>query len=95
MNEVIVLGPNIASSRESFHVHAAGCRDLGKRNYNFVDSDNFQDSTLAEIISAIYFDQINEAVASGEDRDSVIAQWSSDFKVLPCAQAVFSVRAGN
>jgi len=95
MNQVVVLGPNIARSNESFHVHAVGCSDVKKSHYARVSSYVYENSTLVEIVEDTYADQIAESVGNGENFDDIVNGWSGDFKVFPCAEAVFSVKVAN
>lgn len=84
--EVRVFGPNLRGNTETFHVHAAGCRDC--RNYGprgRLGGDHGRPETfesLQELIEEWYGDQIAE-----QEPGSPWATWEGyldEFRVFPC-----------
>jgi len=83
MARVVVIGPNLPRSDESFHVHAAGCSDIYRsldyRSHEF-DSDKanaMEFNSVEEIAEYVYADQIAEG---GYDAADLI----NDFRIFPC-----------
>jgi hypothetical protein len=81
---VTICGPNLFGAPETFHVHAEGCRDLGKRLYQGVRAEAWisEFSTRREVIEEVYSDIIAE-----QEDGSDYASWTayvSEFQFFPC-----------
>jgi hypothetical protein len=81
---VVVIGPNLPDqSRGQYHVHLAGCADIGRsRDYRSgeYDADKanpIEVDTLDEAVEYAYGDAIDD----GDD----VASLRSDMYVFPCA----------
>jgi hypothetical protein len=83
MSRVTVLGPNLNSTDETFHVHATGCADI-RRSKVYVGAvkwaSQMEVQTLQDVVEDTYQDQIAES-------EGLWATWepyASDFRVFPC-----------
>lgn len=82
---VTVCGPNLRTQGEAFHVHAAGCKDLGNygRGRKLGGDDKGFTMTvadLAEITTDVYPPGDFDYDETSDELDS----YSTDFKVFPC-----------
>jgi len=76
VTRVIVLGPNlIDQSKGSFHVHAAGCRDINSYYGRQFDADK------ANPLDVNSVEEIAEYVYDYEDNPR---EYANDFYVFPC-----------
>jgi hypothetical protein len=91
--KVAVYGPNLATSGETFHVHAVGCSDTRRILYRghvpiVFDPDDIPGSaneTIQETIAGeIYSDQIREHESNDDGVN--VADYVEDFKFFPCVE---------
>lgn len=85
---VVVIGPNLPDqTRGSYHVHAAGCADIGRsRDYRSPEFAYDKTNPIAvadrdEIVEYVYADQIGGG-------DMTVADGRGDLHVFPCAAAL-------
>lgn len=80
--KVVLVGPNIMQpGTTGFHIHKAGCKDLGQPKYRSAEKEEREAATVEEIARDVYADHIAEA-GSPED----ISDYINDFTVFPCAK---------
>jgi hypothetical protein len=86
---VVCIGPNLPDqSRGSFHVHAAGCADIGRsRDYRSREFDGdkanpIEIETLEDLVEYVYADQL------AEDDETTASSLTSDFYVFPCVKGI-------
>jgi hypothetical protein len=79
---VVVVGPNIMQSGTTgFHVHAVGCRDVGRPKYRGAEKDVMDVDGVEALARDIYSDHIAES-----ENPSDIRSYVADFTVFPCAK---------
>jgi len=77
MTTLSIIGPNLNDqSKATFHVHAAGCSDIGKYPNKLITTGEY--ASLADIVRDVYSDILDEG-------ESNIDDLKSEFHVLPCA----------
>lgn len=80
--EVVILGPNLPTRDETFHVHRAGCKDLRKMHYRNHLEDPIEMASHEEVAKYIY---------PPEDFEYDPAKWPEydlDFKYFNCCAAL-------
>lgn len=94
MKKLIVLGPNGVEGA-SFHVHAAGCSDLGKAKYSRVMREErgcewfVSPASEQELVEIIYSDFIGSGETFGSYRPgehSVWQDYACEVKIFPCCE---------
>jgi hypothetical protein len=81
--KLTIFGPNLSPKHQAtgdFHVHALGCRDC--RNYKGDEVENFEATTIREIVEDIYSDHIAES----ENQDW--EEYNVGFHIFPCAKGL-------
>ena len=83
MTKLTILGPNLRDqSKGSFHVHAAGCADLGRHRGE--ESYTAEFDSIDEVVDLFYEDIMAEEL---ENHGEVNRSWyDNDFHVLPCVK---------
>jgi hypothetical protein len=85
MTSLVVLGPNlIDQSKGSFHVHAAGCRDLGTyygRQHDADKANPVDFDSESDVVEYVYADQIAE-----DPEGNAVNNLLSDFYFFPCVE---------
>lgn len=78
-----VVGPNLGSeAKATFHVHAAGCRDLDRgflRNHK-------QDAHTATYDSLVAVEADVYDFAPAENEDYKLGDWLTEFWFAPCVK---------
>lgn len=88
--QVTIIGPNLYDqSLGSFHVHAAGCRDITRdpKHYGYYESQGGHnmdlDADSAEaVVEFVYGDQM------AENPGSTVADYMPDFHFAPCCKGL-------
>jgi len=86
MATVVVLGPNLLDQSEgTFHVHKAGCADLGKRKYATIPArdkaDAIEATTYRDVVRYIY-----PPGDFGYDEDTELDDFAGDIKFFDCSE---------
>lgn len=89
---VHVIGPNLSTEGEPFHVHAEGCSDVYRsRLYSGPEfatdrTTTYEFTGLRELVAAMYSDLMTDDPSV--DEDEYVTASLADFRVFPCVSAL-------